>query len=231
MKKNIPNFITTGNLLCGLLGVLFWKEDALFYAALMILAGAIFDFFDGFTARTIGVSSPIGRDLDSFADMVTFGVLPGLITFSMIGHWNEVLAYTALFIPVFSAWRLAKFNNDPRQSDLFIGLPTPANAMFFGSLALVENGLTPAWAGWLLEPGVLAVMSVLFSILLISELRLFSLKFKNWKFKGNETRYLFLLCSVLLLAMFKILAIPMIILGYIILSFALQRNLNNEIQS
>ncbi len=265
IKRNIPNAITCGNLLCGCLALILIFKGDLICASFLVGAALVLDFFDGFTARLLGVSSPIGKDLDSLADMVTFGVVPGMMMFKLISRVNthkfidnfsietinwdgynslEWIKYLALIIPIFSAIRLAKFNNDTRQSDSFIGVPTPANAMVVCSIPLIfwssnehyfsghKNMLPSSWfaAGTLnnkiavsltsvLEsPYVLVAIAIVFSFLLVAELPLFALKFKHFKWKGNEIRFSFLLVSLLLLVILKYVSIPLIIVFYILIS-------------
>lgn len=220
-------------------------------AAYLVGLAAILDFFDGFTARLLKVSSAIGKDLDSLADMVTFGVVPGLVMFKLI-HISELhyfaavktqanngigdffaastfsssLSYIAFLLPVFSAIRLAKFNHDTRQSDSFIGLPTPANAIFICSLPLIMN-ITKGYideeanvklADYLIQTNVLIVLTVMLSVLLVAEIPLIALKFKNFGWKGNEIRYVFLGLSSILLIAFQFLGIPIIIIFYLLIS-------------
>lgn len=237
IKKHIPNAITCGNLLCGCLAIVKAFEGDLVWAAYLVGIAAVLDFFDGFAARMLKVSSLIGKDLDSLADMVTFGVVPGVVMFKLIGlsrlfsialeaNTPDVSAigignsiyfqqYIAFLIPIFSAIRLAKFNNDTRQSDSFIGVPTPANAMFICSIPLMEefNHL-----GFVLNPYILVFVTIIFSFLLVSELPLFALKFKHFKWKDNEIRFVFLgLCLVMLITL-QFIGIPLIIIMYILLS-------------
>ncbi len=237
IKKHIPNAITSGNLLCGCLAIVKAFEGDLVWAAYLVGIAAILDFFDGFAARMLKVSSPIGKDLDSLADMVTFGVVPGFVMFKLIGisrlfdiardaNIPDVSAiatensiyfpqYIAFLIPIFSAIRLAKFNNDTRQSDSFIGVPTPANAMFICSTPLIAefNHLD-----FVLNPYVLIAVTIIFSFLLVSELPLFALKFKHFKWKDNEIRFVFLGLSLLMLITLQFVGIPLIIIMYILLS-------------
>lgn len=243
LKKHIPNAITCGNLLCGCLGIVASFDNRLDYAFYFVMLAAVLDFLDGFAARLLKVSSAIGKDLDSLADMVTFGVLPGFIMFRMISFSSMVLGneVSTLFklvsfvIPVFSALRLAKFNNDPRQSDSFIGVPTPANTILISSLGYVIFGAfhpsagggwqfilpsTDPWKGlqFLNHPYYLCAIAVIMSLLLVAEIPLFALKFKNFGWTDNKTRYIFLIIAAVLLILFQVTALPFIILLYIILS-------------
>lgn len=231
IKKNIPNAITCCNLFCGCMAIVQSFEGNLVLAAYLVGLAAIFDFLDGFIARLLNVSSPIGKDLDSLADMVTFGVVPGIVMFQLIKlavidyHadycgddlpvYYSYLKYSAFVIPIFSAIRLAKFNNDSRQSDSFIGLPTPANAILICSLPLV---LEYGNFDFSLNPYVFSIISFVLSILLISEIPLFALKFKDFKWRGNEIRYLFLALSLLLLVTLQFVGIPLVIILYIVMS-------------
>jgi len=195
----------------------------LLLSCVLIGVALIFDFLDGFLARLLHVSSPIGKDLDSLADMVTFGLLPAIIVFQMLmqsipdlfGIWK---AYLAFIIAIFSAIRLAKFNNDPRQSDSFIGVPTPANAMLIASLPLIVHTQGETWKQIIINTNNLLILSVVMSVLLVAEIPLLALKFKSFNWKGNEIRYVFILLTVALLIIFQILAIPLILVLYLIVS-------------
>ena len=265
IKKHIPNAITCCNLLCGCLAIIQAFEGHLVMASYLVILAAIFDFFDGFAARLLKVSSAIGKDLDSLADMVTFGVVPGILMFQLLR--NAVISisgtddfyyrieqsteqtatfalfdfdsytayhtvpYIALIIPVFSAIRLAKFNNDTRQSESFIGLPTPANGLFIISLILVFKFNNRLCNSFLSNTYFLCSLCVILSILLIVEIPLFALKFKNFKWTGNEIRFVFLGLSVLLLVAFQFLGIMLIILLYLLMSVIHNRIKKNKIHS
>lgn len=242
IKKNIPNAITCLNLLCGCLGILFALKGNtnLLYASYFIGLAAIFDFLDGFVARILKVGSEIGKQLDTLADMVTFGVLPGIIMFQLICKLegkSSPIAFIALLIPVFSAIRLAKFNIDPRQSDSFIGVPTPATAILVASLPVIHiiydihlllDKLHPQQQGshsfiiqislLLFHTYSLVTITLLMSFLMVSELPLFALKFKNFGWADNKIRYIFLGLSLVMLITLKFIAIPFIIAFYILLS-------------
>lgn len=211
MKKHIPNFITLCNLIAGSAGIVLVLEKSVFYGAYFIWIAVVFDFFDGFAARQLKVKSLIGKELDSLADMVSFGVLPSVMLYQMMKSQTDVyfLPYLAFIVAAFSALRLAKFNLDERQEEVFYGLPTPANALFMGSLPFLPFSLNIT---------LLSVVTIVFSLLLVSEIRLFSLKFSKFSWKGNEVRYSFLAVSVLLIGAFQVISIPMIIIGYILLS-------------
>lgn len=280
----IPNLFTLGNLFCGCLGIIYafsWRLDLAFY---MVLLAAFLDFFDGFFARLLKVSGEMGKQLDSLADVVSFGVVPGIMMYQFLkgialfeNHsWMEGEMYlyaldpaalVALIIPVFSCYRLAKFNLDTRQSHGFIGLPTPANAIFF--CAIVGIGSSMAYQTFMdtfihrsfwdvgeyvstamkMETGVpegnhsslffgpllgpesqmalfglftnrilMIVLMIVFSLLLVSEIPLFALKFKNFGWADNRIRYIFLLAALALLILFHLVAIPFIVILYILLS-------------
>ena len=224
MKKHIPNSITCCNLISGCIATGFAFAGNIKVALLLIIIGAVFDFFDGMIARLLHVSSPIGKELDSLADDITFGVAPSTIIFSQLHVMSyptfleplrDYLPYAAFIIAAFSALRLAKFNLDERQSLGFIGLPTPANALFWGSLlvGVGEKLETRPWALYFILAGVL-----ISSWLLVSEIPMFALKFKHWSFKGNEVKYLFLITCCPLVVIFGISSFAIIIAWYVILS-------------
>ena len=243
IKRQIPNLITLGNLLCGVLAVGFAASGATYTAALLICLGIFLDFFDGLTARLLGVSSPIGKELDSLADVVTSGVAPAFILFSLVDHaYNcyggipilHYLRYVAFLMPLFAAYRLAKFNLDTRQSHSFLGLPVPSNALIWVGIALTTTGCTfytpSSLVGHIVEqpffPYCLIVLSLVTDVLMVSELPLFSLKFnfKNLSWKTNSVQYLFLIgCAAIIALMHEWLAISVIILWYIIFSLITQR--------
>ncbi len=205
MKKHIPNTITCCNLVCGCIATTYAITGSPAMALLFIILGAVFDFFDGMSARLLHVSSEIGKELDSLADDVTFGVAPASIIFyelqvidypCAIECLRPVLPYVAFVVAAFSALRLAKFNLDTRQTTSFIGLPTPANALFWGSL-LVGFGETLEQYSWFMPLVVVGIF--VSSWLLIAEIPMFALKFKHWGFKGNEIKYCFVIFSALAL--------------------------------
>lgn len=212
-------------MLCGCIGIVLVFEGNLYYATYLIWLAAVFDFFDGFVARWLNAFSAIGKELDSLADMVTFGVLPAFIMFHLLNKAfpESFISYIAFAIAAFSALRLAKFNVDTRQSDSFIGLPTPANALFISALPFViESNST---LGDVFSHGYsLLVIAVVFSLLLVTEIRLFALKFKNGKWQDNKIRYIFIALSIALIAIFQITSIPIIILLYILLSLPESRS-------
>jgi CDP-diacylglycerol--serine O-phosphatidyltransferase len=214
--KHLPNFLTSCNLLCGCLAIVFVLEERAWPAAYLVWIACIFDFFDGFAARMLKVHSPVGKELDSLADVVSFGVLPALVMYKMLGasSGSLILPYAGFAIAVFSALRLAIFNVDETQSDSFRGLNTPANTLFITALPLLSNDV----GRWLYEPWLLVTITLLSSFLLISRVRIFALKFKNFKWADNKMRFTFLILSVLLLVSLQILAIPLVIILYIVLS-------------
>lgn len=211
LVKHIPNTLTLGNLFMGCLGLIQAFNGNLEYASYAIWLAAIFDFFDGFAARLLKVSSPIGKELDSLADMVTFGVLPAVMVFQLTSDLG-IYSYAAFIIALFSALRLAKFNIDDEQSTGFIGLPTPALAFFVSGLPFGIDRLS-----WL-QPEIILALGVLLAFLLISPLKMLALKFENYRIKDNIFKYLLILGSIVLIVVFKTLAIPLIILYYILLS-------------
>lgn len=229
----VPNTITSLNLFSGCVACVMAFNGNFFWAAMFIYLGSVFDFFDGMSARALDVHSPIGKDLDSLADMVTFGVAPGVVTYKWLCELlpgNEILPFVAFLIPVFSALRLAKFNIDTRQTTSFIGLPTPANSIFFASLIAVaslqvtSNSLLANFAevvkSLCAKEVVIIVLVFLFSWLLVAEIPMFSLKFKNLKWADNKIRFIFLMLSVLMLLVLWWGAAPLIILLFIAMSIA-----------
>lgn len=250
MLKQIPNLITSLNILCGSIAILFAVSGDLVLASVFVFAGIFFDFFDGLAARLLNAQSEVGLQLDSLADVITSGVAPGIVMFqimnlSFIGHkqsltdvissngWNvgvsNYLPLIGLLIVVGAAYRLAKFNVDTRQTTGFIGLPTPANALLILSLPLILEFQPSSLAeAIILNEWFLIALTVLSCILMNAELPLFALKFKTWDFKTNAIRYIFLVLCIILLFSLKFLAIPIIILLYIILSMISQSR-NKEI--
>jgi CDP-diacylglycerol--serine O-phosphatidyltransferase len=217
MKAVVPNALTSGNLACGCAGIIACFDGQLTLAAMLIIWAAAFDFLDGFAARFLGVSGEFGKQLDSLADVVSFGVLQGMLLFQLLRPADAHYAYASLLIPVFSALRLAKFNIDPRQTDGFIGVPTPANALLIGSLPFIQVYHADL-AGVALNFYTLLAVCFVMPLLLVSELPLIALKFKNFGWKGNEFKYVLLASSAVLLLLFRFAAIPPIIFLYIILS-------------
>lgn len=275
---SIPNITTGLNLLSGVCAIIFAFSGRLELAVLFIFLGAVFDFLDGFLARLLKKQGELGKQLDSLADIITFGVAPGILIFILliisgawdnfaasggnfsdfwqkgtfgfnINYWIQVyfndvcgnlnpnypshfygwslfLPFTGFFVPFFSLFRLAKFNLDTRQSESFLGLPTPANTIFFASFALIlwDGFGEENWKGTLsmllIKDQVLMTLTVIFSILLVSEIPLFSLKFKSFRWQKNQTRYIFLLTSLTLIVLLLVWALPIIIILYILFSVA-----------
>ena len=225
VTKHIPNTLTSCNLISGCIAIVFALSANYTMALTFIVVGAVFDFFDGMSARLLGVSSPIGKELDSLADVVTFGVAPSsmiytlLLTLSKSG-WNETLAfavpYVAFVMAAFSALRLAKFNLDERQTTSFIGLPTPANALFWGAL-IVGNENVFAENSYYIY--LLIILVFVSSWLLVAEIPMFALKFKHWGWRDNKVKYVFLISCLPILLIFGISGISVIIAWYICLSF------------
>ncbi|MFN8354835.1 MAG: CDP-diacylglycerol--serine O-phosphatidyltransferase [Spirosomataceae bacterium] len=218
----IPNLFTCGNLLCGCVGIVAVFHSDLLLASIMIGLAGVFDFLDGFLARFLKSSSAIGKELDSLADVVTFGVLPSCIVYSLIQEavpdiYSLWKAYLAFIIAVFSALRLAKFNIDTRQAESFIGVPTPANAFLIGSIPLILYQY-PETKTWIVDANYLIIFSLVCSFLLVAEIPLFALKFKSFGWKGNEIKFIFLILSAILLVLLKFAAVPIIIFLYIGLS-------------
>ena len=226
MKKHIPNTITCCNLISGCIATYFAFMGNPVVALLCIIIGAVFDFFDGMTARMLHVSSPIGKELDSLADCITFGFAPSAIIFSYLCTFDThiiILPFLAFVMAAFSALRLAKFNLDERQALGFIGLPTPANALFWGSLIVGTQEYLDAipYITYILLAGVL-----LSCYLLVSEIPMFALKFKHWGWKGNEVKYLFVLSCIPLLLLLGVSGFAAIIAWYIILSAVTAKKTN-----
>lgn len=269
---NIPNLFTASNMLCGIFAIILAFAGRIDIAPYFIFLAAVLDFFDGFLARLLKQQGELGKQLDSLADMISFGLAPGIIMIivlvvsiteqsmpDLLHRWPpdmvidsdfivdytsvvpvyvsvwfdkvsqlksiDFLPFTALIIPFFSMFRLAKFNIDTRQSESFIGLPTPANTIFFMAfpLLLSKYGGTIGWEHdlimWLIQPIVLIPIIVIMSLLLVAELPLFALKFKSFKWKGNEIRYIFLISCGILISTLLIWSIPIIVLLYLLLSF------------
>ena len=224
MKRHLPNAVTCLNLLCGCLALTNIFAGRLEIGAWFVAAAAAADFADGLLARALRVSSAIGKDLDSLADMVSFGVVPGAIFFELLtrsvgaGGLPEWVPYFGFTVSIFSALRLAKFNNDTRQTTSFIGLPTPACTLVVASLPLIlaydQFGIAPI----ILNPWLLLGLTVLLSGLLVAELPLFALKFKTFRWADNRRRFIFLLLAAGLLLVLHAAAVPLVVLLYVLLS-------------
>lgn len=242
MNKYIPNALTLLNLFCGCIAVIFAVNNNFVIAALFVFLGIFFDFFDGFAARKLNVQSALGVQLDSLADMVTSGVVPGIVMYKLLAltlgtneaiiassEWSETMYWTSFkivplpflgfCITLASAYRLAKFNIDEDQQTYFKGLPTPANTLLIVSLPLIlEFQHSDLINSIIVNKWFLIVLTALSCYLLNSTIKLFALKFKDWSFKANATRYIFMILCMLLLIVLQFAAIPLIILLYISMS-------------
>ena len=229
ITRHIPNTVTCCNLFSGCIAVVMAYRGDYTAALGFIVLGAVFDFFDGMLARALQAYSPLGKELDSLADDVTFGVAPAMIVFSLFKEvrvlvrrspWAKLFPYTAFFIAVFSALRLAKFNIDTRQTSSFIGVPTPANALFWGSLVvgahdfLVSDSFNALY---------LLALVLLTSWLLVAEIPMFSLKFKNLSWRDNKVQFIFLLGCIPLILLLQIAGLAAVIIWYALLSLITQR--------
>jgi CDP-diacylglycerol--serine O-phosphatidyltransferase len=226
LKAFVPNFITLLNLLSGGIAVIFAVKGDLSTAALFVFFGIFFDFFDGFLARKLNVSSEMGLQLDSLADLVTSGLAPALVLVNLIElsilpsqDANCFLPYLGLLVLLCSAYRLAKFNISTEQSQFFIGLPTPANALLIMSLPLIlDYQNSDSYNALILNPFFLVVVTLLSSFLLNAPVKLIALKFKTWNFSENASKYILIIFSLVGLILFKFAGIPLIIIFYIMLS-------------
>lgn len=250
LKRYIPNFITLLNLFSGCIALVFAVYGNFIAAAIFVLLGIFFDFFDGLLARKLNVQSPLGIQLDSLADLVTSGVVPGIIMYKLISltidvpdystysdswnsvfHWQgfkmSVLPLIGFFITLASAYRLAKFNLDEDQQSFFKGLPVPANTLVILSLPLIlEYQNNDVMNSIIINKWFLIGLTLLSCYLLNSNIKLFALKFKDWSFKNNATRYIFLIISVVMLIVLHFAAIPLVIVLYIILSVLDRKNIH-----
>jgi CDP-diacylglycerol--serine O-phosphatidyltransferase len=247
---NLANLFTASNLICGILAIVFALSGRLDLAPIAIFCGLIFDFLDGFIARLMKTSGELGKQLDSFADMITFGIAPGVIMMLVLTvqpanfesvisivqiHENYLLWFNAidlttfsgnyipfigLLLPFFAMFRLAKFNLDTRQSESFIGLPTPSMTLFFMvfPLALVYNLSWNEYSILLFNPWLILCLIVVFGLLMVSEIPLFSMKVKSFGWQGNQIRIVFLLISLGLILAFRVWSIALIVFLYLILS-------------
>lgn len=237
MKRHIPNLITLLNLLCGSVATLFAVNGDMMPAAFFVFLGIFFDFFDGLLARKLNVQGEMGLQLDSLADMVTSGLVPGIVMYHLlsltlgdyslmtssntwIGFSIQPLPLVGLLITLASAYRLAKFNISTNQTNSFIGLPTPANALLILSLPLImEFQGSDIINAVILNKWFLIAMTLVSCYLLNANIKLLALKFKNWTFKDNAARYLLIILATVLLVVLQFAAIPFIIVLYIIISF------------
>jgi CDP-diacylglycerol--serine O-phosphatidyltransferase len=245
MKKHIPNIVTLGNLLCGTIATILAVQGDFVAAGLFVVIGIFLDFFDGFAARLLNVSGELGKQLDSLADMVTSGVVPGIIMFNLLYQSSfknldtqfiddgispiiiskdyifSWVSYIGLLLTLGAGYRLAKFNIDARQSESFIGLPTPAMSLFVISLPLIQEYSTNAWVQDLIFNNYfLIAVTLLLTYLMNAEIPLFSLKFKEYSLKNNLVKYFFLVTSLLLIVTLNFISIPIIIILYVLLSVA-----------
>lgn len=226
MKRHIPNALTCANLLCGCIGIVEVFHNNMLLSCALIGIAAIFDFLDGFAARLLRVTSDIGKELDSLADVTTFGVLPSIIIYQLLmrsipdiaGIW---IANFAFVIAIASAVRLAKFNIDPRQSDSFIGVPTPANGLLIASIPFILSQYETVAGPLIVNTVNLLIFTAVISFLLVCELPLFALKFKSYGWKGNEIRFSFLVLSALLVVVWGVASVPLVIFLYILISAVL----------
>ena len=224
-KKNIPNAITSLNLVSGCIGIMLVFRGSVELGSIFVIVAAVFDFMDGMAARLLHVHSEIGKELDSLADLVSFGVLPGALVYVMLeqSSFPSWVVWFALIIPVLSAIRLAKFNLDTRQSESFLGLPVPANAIFWVGVTYINSRLLASGVNEFLQsifnqPLIIIILTVVLSLLLVSELPLFSLKFKNLKWGNNQTRLIFIGLALILFIVLGVSSLPMIIVLYILIS-------------
>ncbi len=226
--RHLPNLITLSNLFCGCLGIVWAFAGELHLAVYMIWLAAILDFADGLVARLVGVSSELGKQLDSLADVVSFGLLPSVILYLLIIQYlpNTLWPYMAFLVVLFSALRLAKFNLDEEQTSDFKGMPTPANALLISSFPTIFRQNSEILRLGLESPVFWVVLTVLLAYLLVSKIRLFGLKFKNFGWRDNQFRYIFLLISLLALVIWQIKAIPIVVLVYLLLSIWRQYRLS-----
>mgnify|MGYP003667228230 FL=1 len=241
MKNWAPNIITLLNLLCGCIAAIYAFNDQLVFAAIFVAAGIFFDFFDGLVARLLKVSSDLGTQLDSLADMVTSGLVPGIVMYQLLSdaigfnlidqeqsftsgssdYWigHPYIPIIGFLITLGSCYRLAKFNIDTRQTDSFIGVPTPANAILIISLGIIAQDTDVSWLYYALTNPYILIAITIFSVYILNaELPLFALKFKSFGWKGNEIRWIFIGICIALMISLQIYAVPCIIIIYILMS-------------
>lgn len=235
LKKHVPNSITLLNLFCGCIAILYVSKSEFDIAFGFVSLGIFLDFFDGFFARLFKVSSPLGLQLDSLADMVTSGVVPGYVMFKMFesgsGWSSPMIPFLGFIITLGSCYRLANFNIDTRQTDSFIGLPTPANALFILSLPLIKINSASFFINEILtDHGILLAITLFSAYILNAEIPLFSLKIKSFNLSKNLLQIIFLSLSVLLLIAYKYLGIPLIIMSYVLLSVINNKFLKKELK-
>lgn len=236
--KNIPNFFTCLNLLCGCIAIVSVFHGNSILLVTMIFLASMFDFMDGLIARSLNAYSDVGKQLDSLADMVTFGVVPGIILYNIMVNRNpgddelssgflSLLKYFPFIVTVFAAFRLAKFNLDTKQSNSFTGLPTPAMGILVTSFPLIIKDDRWHIASIISNQVFIISISIILSVLMVSKIKLFALKFRSLKWNDNKTQFIFLILSVILFSIFLFTAIPMIIFLYIVLSVVNNSNLKH----
>lgn len=217
LRAFVPNLLTLCNLLCGCVGIWLLFAGHPGAAGVLVFAAALFDVFDGMAARMLGVSGPLGVQLDSLADVVSFGLLPSFMAFTMMRAqalvWSA-LAFVAFLMALCSAYRLAKFNIDPTQKKHFSGMPTPVNAVFWASLCLYQ-----ARSGQMLGGYYILILSLMFSVLLVCPWRMFSLKSKDWSWQGRKFFYIYIVFSVIALCVFGFLGICVAVVFYPVFSY------------
>lgn len=230
MKKNIPNFITGLNLLTGLAGIYFCSKENLLHASYAIFLAMVFDFLDGMFARALKSGSDFGKQFDSLADLVSFGIVPGFMVFHLLNSQNQleisfinkdILPFLGFIIPLASAIRLAKFNIDTRQTNSFYGLPTPAHALFWASIPILINFNKETESNlseYIVHPVFIIASTVIFSFMMLSNIKMIALKFKNLKFSDNWQRYILIGVIIVLFAIVQVFALPLIIIVYVVLS-------------
>ena len=230
IKKHLPNLLTLGNLFCGTIATIFAVNDDYLVAGSLVVLGIVFDFFDGFAARILKVTGELGKQLDSLADMVTSGVVPGIIMFQLLktdsnGGFQLIInntnymPYFGLLLTLAACYRLANFNIDERQSDSFIGMPTPAMSLFVIALPLISMYSSNQFFIDLMQNNYFLIgVTLVLSYLMNAELPLFSLKFKSFGIKENVLKYVFLTIALITIFTFEVVAIPLIIVFYVILS-------------
>lgn len=227
MRRHLPNFFTLLNLASGSIGAIIALRGNLAHGALCINLGAFFDFLDGFLARLFCYPSPFGKQLDSLADLVTFGFLPTVIMYSLIELQTTSLhlPYIALLITLFSALRLARFNIDTRHHQVFVGLPTPANAIFISTLPFIMAADNHSWLkAWIAHAYTLTAMTILSSCLLVANIPFVAFKFTTYGWHPNRARYILLLATSLLILLFRTEGVVLSFLLYILCSSLLQRS-------
>jgi len=226
IRKHIPNFLTLCNLLSGTIGIVTVFEGSLIYGAYFIWLGAVFDFLDGFSARLFNAYSDIGKELDSLADMVTFGVLPSLTVYRFLSGYfpiDSFWPYISIIPVLFSALRLAKFNIDTKQKEIFIGLPTPANAFLLSGLPFISH----LRLFHFISPPFYTIPTVLIaSLLMVSSVEFISLKFKNLKFRENRYKFTIIFAGIIFISILKTEGISIAIIAYVFISII--KNLSNN---